>query len=313
MIEYVDEKQDILKSLADIIVIPVNTMGITGKGLALQLHKLYPDVAGKYRKACDYDHKTGTSKFNVKSPMFINANRKGYGYDWVTFCMLATKTDWKKPSDYSYIYQGLGGMKVLLATSNVSKTMKIAFPKIGCGEGCLSWPVVNRMIKKAFEDYEYKITIYGEDEVEDEPTIACSSCGGPTSMSGTLIEQPGDESSEIDVWKCLACGYENEVPARGYPGLYELIQAEKHSLDAVDYGDDYDQENPALYLSEPLPWEIGEPEEVSQEEYMESEAERATRSNEDNPAAEEEAFFEEPVAKPKQYEGIEIDPEEIPF
>jgi hypothetical protein len=63
-------------------------------------------------------------------------------------------------------------------------------------------------------------------------------CGGELTFTGRTIGVGYlDDEDEVDVWLCSVCGREVEVAARGYPGLYELLQAERHSLDLDDYQD----------------------------------------------------------------------------
>ena len=51
MIQYV--QGNILETTAKVIVNPVNTVGVMGKGLALHLKNKYPNMFNKYRYACE--------------------------------------------------------------------------------------------------------------------------------------------------------------------------------------------------------------------------------------------------------------------
>ena len=51
MIEYIEG--DILDSPAQVIVNTVNTVGVMGKGLALEFKKRYPKMFDKYKIACE--------------------------------------------------------------------------------------------------------------------------------------------------------------------------------------------------------------------------------------------------------------------
>ncbi|MGL5800839.1 MAG: macro domain-containing protein, partial [Plesiomonas sp.] len=51
MIQYVTG--NILHDQADAVVNTVNTVGVMGKGLALQFKKAYPNNFAAYKKACD--------------------------------------------------------------------------------------------------------------------------------------------------------------------------------------------------------------------------------------------------------------------
>ena len=51
MIRYIEG--DIFKSPAQVIVNTVNTVGVMGKGIALEFKKRYPDMFQAYRDICD--------------------------------------------------------------------------------------------------------------------------------------------------------------------------------------------------------------------------------------------------------------------
>ena len=51
MIRYIEG--DIFKSPAQVIVNTVNTVGVMGKGIALEFKKRYPDMFQAYRDVCD--------------------------------------------------------------------------------------------------------------------------------------------------------------------------------------------------------------------------------------------------------------------
>jgi len=51
MIEYVSG--DIFKSPAQVLVNAVNTVGIMGKGIALEFKNRYPDMFISYKQACE--------------------------------------------------------------------------------------------------------------------------------------------------------------------------------------------------------------------------------------------------------------------
>lgn len=118
--------KDILKSDAELILIPVNCVGVMGAGLAKQFKEKFPHLYSQYRKLCE------SNAIDVgKEPVVLCGK----------WCMFPTKKHWKNPSKLEYIESGL---KKLSETEY--KT--IAVPKLGCGCGGLNWNDVKQLVIK---------------------------------------------------------------------------------------------------------------------------------------------------------------------
>lgn len=142
MIEYI--KGDIFQSPAQVLVNTVNTVGVMGKGLALEFKKRYPKMFEEYRNACEH------KKLSVGKLMLW------YGQDhWVL--LFPTKQHWRYPSELSYIENGLIRFVETYAKSNISS---IAFPKLGCGNGELDWNNVKPIMEKYLKPLPIKVYIY---------------------------------------------------------------------------------------------------------------------------------------------------------
>lgn len=127
-----------------VIVIPVNTVGVMGKGLALQAKNLYPDVWH------DYKYLTSSQSNKDFTPGdVVSASDEA-------FLLFATKEHWRNPSRLEWIDKGL---KII---SNLSPTYypMIAIPPIGCGLGGLNWDDVNQMIINRLIDNPITFKIY---------------------------------------------------------------------------------------------------------------------------------------------------------
>ena len=94
MISYV--KGNLFDSDAQALVNTVNTVGVMGKGIALQFKEAFPDNYRIYRKAC----KEGN--FSV-GQMLVTSINDMYGGQGRLIINFPTKTDWRKPSEYVYI------------------------------------------------------------------------------------------------------------------------------------------------------------------------------------------------------------------
>lgn len=151
MFEYVEG--NIFDSPAQVIVNTVNTVGVMGKGIALEFKKRYPDMFTVYRAACE-KHQLTTGKLML----WRSADH------WVL--MFPTKENWRNPSKIEYIEQGLRKFVSTYAERNITS---IAFPKLGCGNGELDWNVVKPLMEKYLKPLPIDVYIYLGLLPSDEP------------------------------------------------------------------------------------------------------------------------------------------------
>lgn len=142
MLEYIEG--DIFKSPAQVIVNPVNTVGVMGKGLALSFKQRYPDMFEFYRTICE------------KKQFTIGKLMLWYAPDhWIL--LFPTKENWRHPSKIEYIEKGLDRFVKTYAEKNITS---IAFPKLGCGNGELNWDDVRPLMEKYLKNLPIEIYIY---------------------------------------------------------------------------------------------------------------------------------------------------------
>ena len=138
MITYV--KGNILYDQADAIINTVNTVGVMGKGLALQFKKAFPENFKIYKTACDHEQLvTGkvlsVSLESLSAPYYI-----------INF---PTKAHWKGKSKVEYIEQGLEDLKKEVSRLALKS---VAIPALGSGLGGLPWPQVEELINRHLRD-----------------------------------------------------------------------------------------------------------------------------------------------------------------
>ncbi|SFP39747.1 O-acetyl-ADP-ribose deacetylase (regulator of RNase III), contains Macro domain [Butyrivibrio proteoclasticus] len=142
MIRYLEG--DIFATPAQTIVNTVNTVGVMGKGIALEFKKRYPSMFEKYKIACE------KKKLKIGNLMLC------YEADhWAL--LFPTKEHWRNPSRLEYIEQGL--MKFCNTYAEYGIT-SIAFPKLGCGNGELNWDVVKPLMEKYLKTLPIDVYIY---------------------------------------------------------------------------------------------------------------------------------------------------------
>ncbi|PSB00386.1 macro domain-containing protein [Merismopedia glauca] len=126
---------DLLAANAQILVNPVNCVGVMGKGLALQFKRTYPDNYTAYRQACD----TG-----LVHPGKVFSYREANGI-WIA--NFPTKRHWRDTSLMEDIELGIVD---LVQFTRTIKARNIAIPPLGCGLGGLKWSEVKPSIIQAF-------------------------------------------------------------------------------------------------------------------------------------------------------------------
>lgn len=142
MVEYIEG--NIFNSPAQVIVNTVNTVGVMGKGLALSFKKRYPEMFEAYRKTCD------------KHQLTIGKLMLYYASDhWIL--MFPTKENWRNPSKIEYLEAGLSKFVSTYADKGITS---IAFPKLGCGNGELSWVDVKPIMERYLKPLPITIYIY---------------------------------------------------------------------------------------------------------------------------------------------------------
>ena len=133
---------DILMDPAEAIVIPVNTMGVPGAGLAKAWAKKDPEAAGVYQALCEKGLVT-IGEINI----IIHGDSR-----WIMF---PTKEHWKHPSQLEWIEKGLMDLQ-----PQVTGLESMAVPALGCGLGGLEWNHVRQLLEKYLSPLSASITIY---------------------------------------------------------------------------------------------------------------------------------------------------------
>ena len=142
MIRYIEG--DIFKSPAQVLVNTVNTVGVMGKGIALEFKKRYPDMFQAYRDLCERRRlKTGSLMLYYEPDHWI--------------LLFPTKENWRNPSRMEYIEAGLAKFCRMYAEKGINS---VAFPRLGCGNGELSWSDVQPVMEKYLKDLPIDIYVY---------------------------------------------------------------------------------------------------------------------------------------------------------
>ncbi len=143
MISYVHG--DIFTSEAQVLVNAVNTVGVMGKGIALEFKRRYPQMFKEYQGIC----KAG--QFKVGQLWLYKSADK-----WIL--NFPTKIHWRDPSRLEYIEAGLRTFAAIYAQDEITS---IAFPQLGCGAGGLDWESqVRPLMERYLSPLSIRIEIY---------------------------------------------------------------------------------------------------------------------------------------------------------
>ena len=132
-------KGNLRKAPAEALVNTVNTVGVMGKGVALQFRQAYPEMYRAYEKACD------AKDVRLGQVQVFDLGGLVGGPRWII--NFPTKGHWKAKSRLSDIESGLAD---LTATVERLGIRSIALPPLGCGNGGLDWNDVLPLVRTAF-------------------------------------------------------------------------------------------------------------------------------------------------------------------
>ena len=133
-----EQHGNLLEADADALVNTVNTVGVMGRGIALQFKRAYPTMF----KAYERDAKAGQIELG-RMHVYPTGSLSGPRY----IINFPTKGHWRARSRLSHVKAGLVD---LVATVRQLDITSIAVPPLGCGNGGLSWSQVRPLIFDAF-------------------------------------------------------------------------------------------------------------------------------------------------------------------
>jgi O-acetyl-ADP-ribose deacetylase (regulator of RNase III) len=135
-----EESGSLLNAAVDAQVNTVNTVGVMGKGLALQFKQAYPGNFRAYQAAC----RNGNV---LLGRMFVyETGLPGQPRYVINF---PTKGHWRANSKIDDIKAGLADLRRVIVERGIRS---IAVPPLGCGNGGLDWRDVRPLIVEALGD-----------------------------------------------------------------------------------------------------------------------------------------------------------------
>ncbi len=139
---------NLLDAAVEALVNTVNTVGVMGKGLALQFKNSFPENTKAYTEAV----KEGRVKLG--EVLVIPVNPIGTVRYIINF---PTKGHWRYPSKLSWVQSGLKDLKQKIQEQGISS---VALPPLGCGNGGLKWEEVKSLIETELAGVSADIIVY---------------------------------------------------------------------------------------------------------------------------------------------------------
>ena len=133
---------NLLAADVEALVNTVNTVGVMGRGIALQMSRAYPSILPPYEKAC----KDGS----LKPGTVLTVNLHQFHHPKYVICV-PTKRHWKGKSKIEDIESGLAALAAEIGRLGITT---IAVPPLGCGLGGLEWSQVYPRIEAALGHLE---------------------------------------------------------------------------------------------------------------------------------------------------------------
>jgi|HubBroStandDraft_5_1064220.scaffolds.fasta_scaffold62759_2 O-acetyl-ADP-ribose deacetylase (regulator of RNase III) len=144
-----EEDGNLLDADAEALVNTVNTVGVMGKGIALQFKQAYPGNFRAYEAACRRGDVRLGAMFTYETGLLNNPHY---------IINFPTKGHWRARSKVSDIVEGLADLRRVIEDH---KIRSIAVPPLGCGNGGLDWRDVHPLITEALGDLpEVHVKLY---------------------------------------------------------------------------------------------------------------------------------------------------------
>lgn len=135
---------------AQTLVNTVNCVGVMGAGLALEFKLRYPEMEK------DYIYRCKKKEVKLGKPYLY----REYEKPWIL--NFPTKDNWRNPSKIESIQEGLEYFANNYKRGGITS---IAFPKLGCSHGGLSWKEVSPLMEKYLSGLNLEVWICLDEEI----------------------------------------------------------------------------------------------------------------------------------------------------
>lgn len=138
---------NIFDSSAQTLVNPVNCVGVSGKGLAKEFKKRFPEAQRGYERTCKWGN------LNIGRLLFYSDQSR-------VVLFFPTRRHWRDPSEVSFIEAGLETFARVYDEEARDEIFSVAFPALGCGNGGLDWADVKPLMTRYLEPLPIPVTVF---------------------------------------------------------------------------------------------------------------------------------------------------------
>ncbi len=150
MIEF--KRGNLFEAEVEALVNTVNTVGVMGKGIALQFCKSFPEIMQPYKDACEKKTLSVGTVQTIQLPFLEGMAGPKYVINF------PTKKHWKSDSKIEFVQSGLKALREEIERLQIKS---IAVPPLGCGLGGLNWGDVRHEIETSLGDLsEVDVFVY---------------------------------------------------------------------------------------------------------------------------------------------------------
>jgi O-acetyl-ADP-ribose deacetylase (regulator of RNase III) len=170
-------KGNLFESTAQTLVNTVNTVGIMGKGIALEFKKRFPEMYADYMARCEAGEVRLGEPYlyrNLLPPWILN---------------FPTKEHWRSVSRLDAIIAGLEYLEGHLEDWGIRS---LAVPPLGCGNGQLEWDVVGPTLYRHLNRLPVAVELFAPTEVDDASTTRefLADASGAKAGGGRYVPPP---------------------------------------------------------------------------------------------------------------------------
>ena len=193
----IEGKGNLLTEDVEALVNTVNTVGVMGKGVALQFRQAFPPNFRAYQLACKQGEVMLGKMFVTRTGMLHPA----------LIINFPTKQHWRGQAHLEHIQSGLADLINVVRQENIKS---LAMPPLGCGLGGLRWNEVRPLIEQAFAALpEVEVRLYAPEHAILTERVVRTECPPMNVWRAALISLVGVyselafEASHLEAQKML--------------------------------------------------------------------------------------------------------------
>lgn len=191
MAEFIDAHGNLLKADVEALANSVNTVGVMGKGIALQFKNAFPANFKAYEAAC--------KKQAVRlGEVLVFDNGQLMPPRWII--NFPTKGHWRARSRIRDVADGLDDLRHVIEKLEISS---IALPPLGCGHGGLDWDEVRSLIKERLGDLDVVVHLYAPEGAPDAADMVISTSRPKLTTSTAALVSVIDQYSQVALFVSL--------------------------------------------------------------------------------------------------------------